>query len=177
MTRLLIAVFTAFFGIAGAYAQVATPVAATNRSDEKSIAHEDVIPDAMRHLVKGPDADIESLRDPFASYLALVAARNREFLAERQSHLASRGREVLEAFDLATLKLVATMRMGKDRVAMIEDAEGKGYIVRQGNYIGKHNGRIEKITDNSLDLVEQALNPAGDIVKRRVTMTLKEVNP
>ncbi len=180
MKRLLIAVFTAVFGIAGACAQAATPVAATsatNNSDGKPIAHEDVIPDAMRHLVKGPDVDIESLRDPFASYLALVAARNREFLAERQSHLASRGREVLEAFDLATLKLVATMRMGKKRVAMIEDAEGKGYIVRRGNYIGKHNGRIEKITGNSLDLVEQVLNPAGDIVKRRVTMTLKEVNP
>jgi len=134
------------------------------------------IPDAMKHLVKGPDVDIESLRDPFASYLALVASRGRQTLAERQSRLASRDREILETFDLTTLKIVATMRMGEDRVAMIEDGTGKGYIVRRGNYMGKNNGRVEKITDNSLYLVEQIVNPAGDIVDRQVTLTLKEVN-
>ncbi len=177
MARLLIAIFTAVFGIGGIYAQAATSVALTNNLAGKPAVHEHATPDAMRHLVKGPDVDIKSLRDPFASYLGLMASRNRELMAERQSRLASRGREVLEAFSLATLKLVATMHMGKDRVAMIESVGGKGYIVRRGNYIGKNDGRIEKITDDSLYLVEHVLNPAGDIVKRQVTMTLNEVNP
>jgi len=65
-----------------------------------------------------------------------VASRGQQALAERRAHLASRKREVLEAFDLATLNLVATMRMGKDRVAMIEDGADKGYIVRRGNHMG-----------------------------------------
>jgi len=147
-----------------------------NEPAGKSTLHENAIPDAMQHLVRGPDVDIESLRDPFASYLALIAARNRTLLTNHQSHLAKREHEVLEAFDLATLKLVATMRMGKDRVAMIEDSSGKGYIVRRGHYIGKNNGRIKKITDDSLYLTEQIINPAGDIVERQVTLTLKEVN-
>jgi len=133
-------------------------------------------PNAMQHMVKGPTVDIEALRDPFASYLALVASRGRQALAERQARLASRKHEELENFNLATLNLVATMRMGKDLVAMVEDSTGRGYIVRRGNYMGKNNGRIKKITDSSLQLVEQIANPAGDIVDRQVTLTLKEVN-
>ncbi|MDQ6957559.1 MAG: pilus assembly protein PilP [Mariprofundaceae bacterium] len=179
MIRTLIVIFSMMLGtsvdpgqVNGQERAAKTPKAPVKTAEKTS--HE--IPDAMKHLVKGPDVDIESLRDPFASYLALVASRGRQTLAERQSHLASRDREILETFDLTTLKLVATMRMGENRVAMVEDGTGKGYIVRRGNYMGKNNGRVEKITDNTLYLVEQIVNPAGDIVDRQVTMTLKEVN-
>ncbi len=134
------------------------------------------IPEAMRHMVKGPDVDIESLRDPFQSYLALAERRGQRALAERRARLANRQREPLEDFDLSTLKLVAIMRMGQQRVAMVEDPEGKGYVVRPGNHMGKNNGRVEKITDDSVYLVEQVVNAAGDIVDRRVTLTLKEIS-
>ncbi len=174
MVRLLIAILAVLFGTAGIYARANTVKNPDNNSAGKSIAHEDVIPDAIRHLVKGPDVDIQSLRDPFISYLVLVASRNREALVKRQSNLASHKHEVLEDFDLAVLKLVATMRMGEDRVAMVEDASGKGYIVRRGDYMGKNNGRIKNITDNTLYLVEQIVNPAGDFIERSVTLTLRK---
>jgi len=164
-------------GTAVAYGQ-AVPAKANpqGQSTASTVVEEEAVPEAMRHLVKGPDVDMETLRDPFASYLALVARRGRQALTERQSRLASRSREPLESFDLSTLNLVAIMHMGKDRIAMIEDKTGKGYIIRRGNYMGKNNGRIEKITDDSVFLVEQVLNPAGDVVDRQVTLTLKEVN-
>jgi len=177
--RALIVLFSMMLGTGVASGQVNSQAEAakTLKKPAKTVEKTDnAIPDAMKHLVKGPDVDIASLRDPFASYLALVASRGRQALAERQSRLANRTREVLENFSLATLKLVATMRMGEDRVAMIEDGTGKGYIVRRGNYMGKDSGRIEKITNSSLYLVEQVLNPAGDIVDRQVTLTIKEVN-
>jgi len=177
--RTLIVIFSMMLGTSVALGQINTQpeTAKTLKSSVKTVEKaSNGIPDAMKHLVKGPDVDIASLRDPFSSYLALVASRGQQALEERRAHLASRKREVLEVFDLATLNLVATMRMGKDRVAMIEDGAGKGYIVRRGNHMGKNNGRIEKITDDSLDLVEQVANPAGDIVDRQVTLTLKEVN-
>lgn len=179
MMRTLIVLFGMVLGTSVALGQVnaQAETAKTSKAPVKTAEKSsNEIPDAMKHLVKGPDVDIESLRDPFASYLALVASRGRQTLAERQSRLANRDREILETFDLTTLKLVATMRMGENRVAMVEDRTGKGYIVRRGNYMGKNNGRVEKITDNSLYLVEQIVNPAGDIVDRQVTLTLKEVN-
>ncbi len=162
--------------VPGLAAAAQSDARAAGAAKAKGAEASEEIPEAMRHMVKGPDVDIESLRDPFQSYLALVASRGRQVLAERQARLANRQREPLEDFDLSTLKLVAIMKMGQQRVAMVEDPEGKGHIVRRGNYMGKNNGRVEKITDDSVYLVEQVVNPAGDIVDRQVTLTLKEVN-
>lgn len=137
---------------------------------------EDSVPEAMQHMVKAPNADIEAMRDPFTSYLSRMAERSREILAARRANMASRPHEELENFDLSTLQLVAIMRMGKRRVAMVQDSTGKGYMVRVGNYMGKNNGHVKKITGDSLILVEQVVNPAGDIANHKVTLTLKEVN-
>lgn len=134
------------------------------------------VPDAMRHLVKAPDIDLASLRDPFTSYLARATPQGRTTIHVNQKRLSNRKREKLEAYDLEALKLVAIFSMGGERVAMIEDTISKGYIVRRGNYLGKHSGKIEKIDDNTVFLVEQVLNPAGDIIDRQVTLTMKEVN-
>ncbi|MDX8397850.1 MAG: pilus assembly protein PilP [Mariprofundaceae bacterium] len=137
---------------------------------------ESTLPDAIQHLVKAPKMDISTLRDPFSSFLTSMALRGQTLLNERRSKLATRAREPLEVFDLSTLTLVGIFSMGEKRVAMIEDSQGKGYSVSQGSYLGKNNGRIEKIDTNTLYLVEQAVNPAGDIIDQQVTLTLKEVN-
>jgi len=134
------------------------------------------IPDAMQHMVKAPEIDFANLRDPFASYLSRVTPQGPSTLHKNQAHLSNHKREKLEDYDLDALKLVAIFSMGGERVAMVEDALNKGYIVRRGNYLGKHNGKIEKIDDSTIFLVEQVLNPAGDIIDRQVTLTMKEVN-
>ncbi len=155
--------------ISGQYAFAQAPATADPTEDE-------AVPDAMQHLVKAPEIDFANLRDPFASYLALVASRGRAILNEQRSRFENREREILENFDLSTLRLVGVYSMGEDRVAMVEGPTGKGYTVRRGNYMGKNNGRIEKIDFNTVYLVEQIINPAGDVVDNQVTLTLEEVN-
>jgi len=137
---------------------------------------DEAVPDAMQHLIKAPKIDFANLRDPFASYLALVAQRGQNILSEQRSRFENREREELENYDLGTLKLVGVYSMGESQVAMVEDSTGAGYTVRRGNYMGKNNGRIEKIDFNTVYLVEQVINPAGDVVDHQVTLTLKEVN-
>jgi len=158
--------------------QLASAETGTTTSPAPATTEDDIelMPDAMEHAVKAPEIDIENLRDPFSSYFALVAQRGRAILDDQRLRLENREREALESFDLSTLKLVGVYSMGEDRVAMIEDNTGQGYTVRQGNYMGKNNGRIEKIDSDTLFLVEQVINPAGDVVDNQVTMTLKEVN-
>jgi len=143
---------------------------------ETSTPDSETIPDAMQHLVQAPDINFETLRDPFASYLATVALRGRLLLAEKQSKLANRTRQPLEFFDLSTLTLTGIFSMGKKRVAMVQDNQGQGYTVTRGDYMGKNSGLIEKIDLDTLYLVEQVVNPAGDIIDHQVTLTLKEVN-
>jgi len=134
------------------------------------------LPDAMQHLPKGPEINFEALRDPFSSFLAEAAVRASMNRLHRASTLTSRQREPLESYDLSALKLVAIYSMGEERVAMLEDTTGKGFTVRRGNHLGKNNGRINQISPYSLVLTERVFDPAGDIVDRKVTMTLKEVN-
>jgi len=135
------------------------------------------IPDAMQHMVKAPEIDFANLRDPFASYLARTTPQgNNTILQTNKLRLSNRKRETLEGYDLDALRLVAIFSMGGERVAMVEDTTNKGYIIRRGNYMGKNSGKIEKIDDNTVFLVEQVLNPAGDIIDRQVTLTMKEVN-
>lgn len=132
-------------------------------------------PDAMKHMVVAPDIDFANLRDPFASYLAKVKNAPSP-LVDNKRMISSHDHEKLEDFDLGTLSLVAIFSMGGERVAMVQDATAKGYIVRRGNFMGKNNGKIEKITDDTIFLVEQVLNPAGEVIDRQVTLTMKEVN-
>jgi len=152
---------------------VAAPSVANKTASSQD---DDAIPDAMKSMMKAPKVDYQHLRDPFVSYLVTLSERGQALLREREARLSNRPREVLENFDLSTLKLVAIYTMGGDRVAMIQDNTGKGYIVRRGNYMGKNNGRIEKIGNNSLYLVEQVLDPAGQITDRQVTLTLNTIN-
>ncbi|HKJ83582.1 MAG TPA: pilus assembly protein PilP [Mariprofundaceae bacterium] len=161
------------FAATAAHAQSADKIPA----GKPNVAAEESTPKATQHMVKAPAVDIEAVRDPFASYLSRVAQRKQAILAKHRANLATRPHEELENFDLSTLTLVAVMSMGDRRAAMVQDPEGKGYMVKVGNYMGKNNGRITKISSAGLTLVEQVLDPAGDIVNRKVTMTLKEVNP
>ncbi|MDX8396514.1 MAG: pilus assembly protein PilP [Mariprofundaceae bacterium] len=165
MFRFLLACMTLFFGM-----QTAIAV-------EKSLIDNDEdVPDAMQHMAKAPEIDFVNLRDPFASYLTLVSQRNQLTLHEQNNRLDDRPREVLEDFDLSTLKIVGIFTMGEKRVAMVEDVSGKGYVVHRGNYIGKNGGRIEKIDNTTLYLVQQAVNPAGEVVDQQISLTLEEVN-
>jgi len=143
---------------------------------QASQSPESPLPNAKQHQVKAPIIDLEHLRDPFASYLKTIAQRGQRLLKAQQSKLSNREHEPLEVFDLSTLSLVGIYKMGNKRVAMVQDSQGKGYTVHQGNYMGKNSGRIERIDDNTVYLVERKLNIEGQIVDQQVTLTLKEVN-
>ncbi len=173
MSRIFLLCCLMLVGIQMASAEAENTTTPVPGSPEDDI---ELVPDAMQHAVKAPEIDIANIRDPFSSYLALVAQRGRALLDDQRLRLENREREVLENFDLSTLKLVGVYSMGEDRVAMIEDNTGRGYTVRRGNYMGKNNGRVEKIDADTLYLVEQVINPAGDVVDNQVTLTLKEVN-
>jgi len=158
---------------------ISQPLFANTPSDaEPVVEEEDIMPDAMSRLMKAPDIDITNIRDPFLSSFEKTKLeeakrfQNRRLLPENK-----RKREVLEFFDLSTLTLVGTYkRQGKGWVASVQDSTGKAYTVRRGNYMGKQGGQIEKIDGQTIYLVEQILNPAGEVVDRQITLTLSEVN-
>lgn len=154
------------------------PLSAQAAVEEPIDQESEAMPDAMSHLMIAPDVDIQNIRDPFlSSFEKNRIEEAKRFKNRRQLPENKRKREVLEFFDLSSLTLVATFKKsGGEWVASVQDNSGKAYTVRRGNYIGKRGGRIEKIDGKTVYLVEQAINPAGEIIDRQVTLTLSEVN-
>ncbi len=62
----------------------------------------------------------------------------------------------LEKVDLSQIRLVAVIDIpGKNtKIAMVEEASGKGYEVGVGTYIGKNQGRIAQIKKTSIVVKE-----------------------
>ncbi len=143
-----------------------------------SSAQEPEIPDAMSRLMKAPDVDLNTIRDPFlSSFEKNRLDEAKRFKNRKRLPSNKRKREVLEQFDLSTLTLVATFKKtGHEWVASVQDSTGKSYTIRRGNYMGKRGGRIEKIDGQTVYLVEQMINPAGEVVDHQTTLTLAEVN-
>ena len=68
----------------------------------------------------------------------------------------------LEKIELSQIRLVAVIVLKNRRIAMVEEASGKGYEVGVGTYIGRNQGRIAQIKDSSIIVKE----PVKDIMGR-----------
>ncbi|MBZ5487193.1 pilus assembly protein PilP [Halomonas aquamarina] len=62
--------------------------------------------------------------------------------------------EPLEDFPLAELRLVGTLAMGGQRVALIEMPDGQVVSAHEGGYIGSEKGRIEEITAQAVHITQ-----------------------
>ncbi len=72
----------------------------------------------------------------------------------------------LEKIDLAAIKLVAVIQTKEKNIAMVEEASGKGYIVKIGTYMGRHHGRVSEIKPNSIVVRELIKNYKGKYVEQ-----------
>jgi type IV pilus assembly protein PilP len=85
---------------------------------------------------------------------------------------------------LENLKLVAILRGGSGDYALVEDASGKGYVLRNHVCIGIHSGRVTEINSEGVviqerfqdvELVDDQWRPAGILTRER-TLTLPREN-
>jgi len=60
----------------------------------------------------------------------------------------------LEKIELSQIRLVAVIIMKNRRIAMVEEASGKGYEVGIGTYIGKNQGKVFEIRKSSIVVKE-----------------------
>lgn len=72
----------------------------------------------------------------------------------------------LEKLELSQIKLVAVVEMSDRRIAMVEDAAGKGYEVVIGTYIGPNGGKVTSVTMKGIKIEEKVKDYNGKIRKR-----------
>ncbi|QJD28806.1 pilus assembly protein PilP [Methylococcus geothermalis] len=86
----------------------------------------------------------------------------------------SRPREQLEDYELDTLRMVGTVKMFGTLWALVRAADGTIHRVRVGNHMGRNFGRITRISDDGVELVEIVPDAQGGWLERNATLSLTE---
>lgn len=148
--------------------------------------------DDLRDFVKNAHADrkpkIEPLPEvkPYEAYAYAAADLPNPFstsnLRPRTAHGKASGprpdmnrrKEPLEEFPLDGLKMVGTLSRGKQSWAVIQAPDGTVHRVQRGNFMGHNFGRITRISDDRVDLVELHQGPLGDWQEREAVLSIQE---
>ncbi len=111
----------------------------------------------------------QGLRDPFKPFIRLRPEKK----AAKKAPEKFVPKTPLQRYALEELKLVGVVwRDGKGSWALVEDPEGKGYIVRVGTLIGDRGGRIVSIRPDRVEVEERVIDILGEERINRVTMRL-----
>lgn len=72
----------------------------------------------------------------------------------------NRRREELESYSLDTLRMVGTVEQEKQVWGLVQTNDGTIHRVHEGNYMGLNHGRIIRVSEEKIELME--LVPSGD---------------
>ncbi len=100
-------------------------------------------------------------RDPFRSPIDdLILTNNIE------------NRCALCKWEVDQLHLVAVVTGTGSPVAMVEDPDGVGHVVRQGTQVGKHNGKVTNIGKADLLVVENNRDAFGKLISNKTVLKI-----
>ncbi len=115
---------------------------------------------------------LEGRPDPFVPFLTKKASTPKldpnEIIDDGEGELSG-----MQKFEPGQLTLVAVLESTSQKIAMVEDVTGKGYILNEGTPIGRR-GIVTQITPNQVLIVETARTRAGKDLKTTVIMRLKK---
>ncbi len=102
-------------------------------------------------------------RDPFRSFVL-------DRLMENET--ATKG--PLEEYDLAQLEVAGLVWKAEKRRALVIDPSGQGYVVEEGDKIGKNNGRVLDIGDSSMRVREEYVDFHGEATTKEIDMRIRQ---
>ncbi len=115
----------------------------------------------------GADYDPKGKVDPF---LPLFQVQTDETSKKPRGRRGRQPLTPLERIDLSQLKLVSILKRPSGKLAMVEEASGRGYLVKKGTYVGLYSGKVVKIQKDRLQVEEQIENVYG-----KVTLRIREL--
>ncbi len=79
----------------------------------------------------------------------------------------------LEKYELDQLSVVATVTGVANPVAMVQDPNGFGHMVRRGTVIGRNSGRVQRIHSDGIVIAEESRDEAGRRIVSRLKLKIK----
>ena len=116
-------------------------------------------------------ADAEGIRSPFVPDTPQVAQGGPGSGIRPDT---DRSREFLEGFPLDTLRMVGTLNMGDTMYGLVQTSDGLIHRVVPGNYMGQNDGRIARITESDIELVEIISDGIGGYIERDAAISLSD---
>lgn len=121
--------------------------------------------------------EVASLTAPFdRQKLTLALRRESQQNASNMALLAAeqnRRKQELESYPLDAIVMVGSMQQNGGQTALVR-VNKLIYQVKPGSYMGQNYGRIQKITENNIQLREIVQDPAGDWVEKTTVLELQE---
>lgn len=116
----------------------------------------------------------QDLRDPFKPHKEIsnsgTTIKTASSSGPRPNE--SRRRETLESYPLDSLKMVGILKQRASSWALVQDKEGTIHRVQPGNYAGQNHGKIVKISENEINLVELIPDGISGWIQRQAQLTL-----
>jgi type IV pilus assembly protein PilP len=115
-----------------------------------------------------------ALRSPFESPVAYEESTD-QVLDLVDAPDKNRKHFPLEKYALNELTLVGTLSQdGAALKALIKVASGGVYLLEEGQYIGKNNGRVVSVSEARINISEIVPNGSGGWISRPQAMGIKE---
>jgi Tfp pilus assembly protein PilP len=112
---------------------------------------------------------LEDRSDPFVPFLTeKVPELDPNEIVEPNQRLTG-----MQLFEPGQLTLVALMKQDGKPIAMVEDFNGKGYLIQEGVKIGRR-GIVRAIVPNKVIIEETATTRSGKILTTKIVMVLKK---
>lgn len=117
----------------------------------------------------------EGLRDPFVPMERpdLVGSED-NFESNGIKPDLNRPKEELEAFALDSLRMVGTVNTKAALWGLVKASDGTIYRVRVKNYIGKNYGKIIRITNDKIEIMEMISDKPGRWREQQQSLALTE---
>lgn len=105
----------------------------------------------------------EGRRDPFRSFVIEQALRDQ-----------GKVRGPLAQFDLGQLSVIAVVWSTDRPRALVTDPSGRAYIVSEGTLVGKNDGTVTRIGDNTMVVREQYVDYVGERTEKEIEMHVRQ---
>ena len=123
-------------------------------------------------------AYLDDLKDPFVTWATINPKVDNAPKSSGEnigiSPDGSRVKETLESYPLETLMMMGTLEYDSENWGLIKAPDGIIYRVKSGNYIGQNYGKISKVSDEDITLIEIVSDGLGGWENRPAGLSLNE---
>lgn len=117
----------------------------------------------------------EGLRDPFSPAEKSIDNKEEQIKVANGIHPDfNRHKEELESYSLDTLEMVGTVNINNTLWGLIKVSDGTIHRVKDANYMGKNHGRILRILQDKIELMEIVPDQPGRWREHQTSIALSE---